>query len=307
MADDETRLRATTDGTPALPVLTDEEWAQRQPRRRRRAGRGARPRGRRPLLIRLGHRAVLVTASATIGVSAAILVVHAYDAGDRTSPKSASAQAEAEAAGTPIAPNPLEAPPAATIPDPPGPSDTDEISVRLAAQTILPGASFAPRAIESVRPRAGIAELRLTLTVRRAVSAKVILEADGSVLRRRTIRVREAGAKSVRFVDLPAGDVQWRVDVPGERAERGRATIAAPPAVTAPSGQPNGSSVPASEPTPEPTPVTDSSPAATSPPRPAPPKPDKPPPKGTGGTGGGPPGPRDPDDDGPGPIDPDDL
>ena len=298
MTDDETRLRATTDGTPALPVLTDEQWAQRQPRRSRMAGRGTRPRGRRPLLIRLGHRAVLVTASATIGVSAAILVVHAYDAGDRTSPKSASAQA----AGTPIAP------PAAAAPDPPQSPEPDEISVRLAAQTILPGASFAARAIVSVRPRAGIAELRLVLTTRLAASVQVTLEADGSVLRRRTVRVREAGAKSIRFADLPAGEVRWRIIVPGERAERGRATIAAAPVVAVPSDRPTGSSVPASEPAP----VADSSPAATSPPRPAPPKPapkpDKPKkPKGTGGTGGGPPGPRDPDSDGPGPIDPDDL
>lgn len=255
-----------------------------------------------------------MTASATIGVSAAILVVHAYDAGDRTSPKSASAQAVAQAAEAPIAPNTLEGSPAAAVPDPPEPSDTDEISVRLAAQTILPGASFVPRAIESVRPRAGIAELRLVLTTRRAVSVQVALEANGSVLRLRTVQVGKGGAKSIRFADLPAGVVQWRVLVPGERAERGRATIAAPPEVAVPSGGPTGSSAAASEPAP----AAHSSPAATSPPRPAPPKPapkpDEPkqpkqpkPPKGTGGTGGGPPGPRDPDNDGPGPVDPDDL
>lgn len=304
MTDDSTRLSATTDGTPALPVLTDEQWAQRQPRRSRRASPGARPRGRRRLLIRLGHRAVLVTASATIGVSAAILVAHAYDAGDRASPKSASAQ-EAVA---PIAPSTLDAPPAAAVPDPPQSPEPDEISVRLAAQTILPGASFAARAIESVRPRAGIAELNLVLMTRRAESVQVTLEADGSVLRRRTIRVDGAGPHTSRFVDLPPGEVRWRIVVPGERAERGRATVAAPPVVAVSPDQPIGSSVPASEPTH----VTDSSPAAPNPPRPAPPepapKPDKPkPPKGTGGTGGGPPGPLDPDHDGPGPIDPDDL
>ncbi len=294
MTEDQTRLRATTDGTPALPLLTDEQWAERQPRRRGvRPGRALR---KPSLLVRLSHRAVLMTASATIGISAAVLVVHAYEKPPATEVSPVTALAESS-------------PPSAVVVEP---SEPREIPVRLAAQAVLPGASFAPVTIGSVRARPGIAELSLIVTTRRATRLLVILERRGTVLRQRSIRVRASGSHRIRLAELPPGALRWRIRVPGESEERGRATVAAKPVAPLSTSAITGS--PTDPGSASPTEVTP--PPATNPPRPASPAPAPKPqepkkqkkPKGTGGTGGGIPEPRDPDTDGPGggPVDPDD-
>lgn len=288
MADDDTPLRSTSDGTPALPLLTEEQWAERQPGRRR----GQRRRGGRPLLVRMGHRAALLGAAATIGISAAVMVVHASN--EQRPEQVAPVTAPAEAVSRQI------------------PAEPGAVQVKLAAQTVLPGSSFAPLAVRSVRARPGRTSLTLIATTTRRTELSVTLGQAGTDLRARTVAIKERGVHRIRFAGLPGGSLTWRVRAPGESARAGDVRIlpAAPPAVPPPT--PPAPPVPAAPPVLTAPPPSPEQPA-TKPPRPSPPattqgtgKPKEP--KGTGGTGGGPSGPRDPDVDGPsGPIDPDDT